>query len=60
MRHGVVVDTENGEIAILWIGQAVSPQILQDLYAVENLDQLDTRMVSGRARVPPDVRLSSR
>lgn len=36
---------ENGEIAILWIGSAISPQILQDLYAVENLDQLDTRMV---------------
>lgn len=41
--------TENGEIAILWIGQAVSPQILQDLYSVENLDQLDTRMVSPEA-----------
>lgn len=36
---------ENGEIAILWLGSAVSPQILQDLYAVENLDELDTRMV---------------
>ena len=37
---------ENGEIAILWLGSAVSPQILQDLYAVENLDELDTRMAS--------------
>lgn len=36
---------ENGEIAILWLGSSVSPQILQDLYAVENLEELDVRMV---------------
>ena len=40
------IETENGEIAILWLGSSVSPQILQDLYAVENLDELDTRMAS--------------
>lgn len=36
----------NGEIAIIWLGQAVSPQILNDLYGVENLDELDVRMTS--------------
>ncbi|KAK4053375.1 COPII coat Sec23p-Sfb3p heterodimer component [Microbotryomycetes sp. JL201] len=41
--HGCYL-VENGELAILWIGQAVSPQILQDLYAVDSLEQLDTRM----------------
>ncbi|KAK4048375.1 COPII coat Sec23p-Sfb3p heterodimer component [Microbotryomycetes sp. JL221] len=41
--HGCYL-IENGELAILWIGQAVSPQILQDLYAVDSLEQLDTRM----------------
>ncbi|BGP15597.1 hypothetical protein JCM10213_004114 [Rhodosporidiobolus nylandii] len=41
--HGAYL-VENGERAILWLGQGVSPQILQDLYAVENLDELDTRM----------------
>ena len=35
----------NGEIAFLWLGAAVSPQILNDLYGVENLDEIDTRIV---------------
>ncbi|GAA6061825.1 hypothetical protein JCM10212_001131 [Sporobolomyces blumeae] len=43
--HGAYL-VENGEKAILWLGQAVSPQILQDLYSVENLDELDTRMTT--------------
>lgn len=43
--HGAYL-VENGEKAILWLGQAVSPAILQDLYSVENLDELDTRMTS--------------
>ncbi|GAA5993798.1 hypothetical protein JCM5350_007675 [Sporobolomyces pararoseus] len=43
--HGAYL-VENGEKAILWLGQAVSPAILQDLYAVENLDELDTRMTT--------------
>jgi len=43
--HGAYL-IENGELAILWLGAAVSPQILQDLYGVDELDQLDTRMAS--------------
>ncbi|GAA5940129.1 uncharacterized protein JCM15063_001715 [Sporobolomyces koalae] len=43
--HGAYL-VENGEKAILWLGQAVSPAILQDLYGVENLDELDTRMTT--------------
>ena len=42
--HGAYL-VENGEKAFLWLGASVSPQILQDLYGVENLDELDTRMV---------------
>ncbi|GAA5909830.1 hypothetical protein JCM6882_002689, partial [Rhodosporidiobolus microsporus] len=41
--HGAYL-VENGERAILWLGQGISPQILQDIYGVENLDELDTRM----------------
>ncbi|KAM0748281.1 hypothetical protein T439DRAFT_291785 [Meredithblackwellia eburnea MCA 4105] len=41
--HGAYL-IENGEIAILWIGSSISPKILQDLYAVENADELDIRM----------------
>lgn len=43
--HGAYL-VENGEKAFLWLGASVSPQVLQDLYGVENLDELDTRMVS--------------
>ncbi|GAA5838242.1 hypothetical protein JCM11251_003439 [Rhodosporidiobolus azoricus] len=43
--HGAYL-VETGERAILWLGQAVSPQILQDVYGVENLDELDTRMTT--------------
>lgn len=31
---------------MLWLGHALSPQIINDLYAVENLDDLDIRIVS--------------
>ncbi|GAA5924616.1 hypothetical protein JCM3775_005423 [Rhodotorula graminis] len=41
--HGAYL-VENGEKAFLWLGASVSPQVLQDLYGVENLDELDTRM----------------
>ena len=42
--HGAYL-VENGETAILWLGNAVSPQILQDLYGVDDAKDLDTRMV---------------
>ena len=32
---------------MLWLGHAVSPQIINDLYAIENLDDLDIRIVSS-------------
>jgi len=37
--------TVNGEVAIIWLGAAVSPQILDDLWGVDDLQNLDTRMV---------------
>lgn len=37
---------DNGDIAVLWLGAAVSPQILRDLYGAESLEELNPRMVS--------------
>lgn len=36
----------NGEIVIVWLGGAVSPQIVDDLYGTDNVQELDVRMVS--------------
>lgn len=36
----------------------MSPAILQDLYAVENLDELDTRMVSVVSLYPCRISIS--
>lgn len=50
----------NGEIAMIWFGSAVSPQIIDDLYGVESAVELDIRMVRGRglpafeSRLMPD------
>lgn len=44
--HGAYL-IENGEIAILWLGAAVSERILQELYGVDSLAELDVRMVSS-------------
>jgi hypothetical protein len=30
---------------MIWFGSSVSPQIIDDLYGVENIDELDIRMV---------------
>ena len=35
----------NGEVAMIWFGGGVSPQIVDDLYGVESVDELDIRMV---------------
>ena len=32
---------------MLWLGAAVSPQILDDLWEVDALEDIDTRMVSA-------------
>jgi len=37
---------ENGDIAIMWLGSGVSPQILNDIYGAESLQELDIRMTS--------------
>ena len=41
----------NGEIAMIWLGGGVSPQIIDDLYGVESLEELDTRIVR-QGRIP--------
>ncbi|KAI9633449.1 uncharacterized protein MKK02DRAFT_38103 [Dioszegia hungarica] len=34
----------NGETAMIWLGGAVSPQVIDDLWGVDNPEELDTRM----------------
>jgi protein transport protein SEC24 len=40
----LILLSANGEAVMLWFGGAVSPQILDDLYGVEALEELDVRM----------------
>ncbi|KAH8926212.1 hypothetical protein BT69DRAFT_1311849 [Atractiella rhizophila] len=37
---------ENGIFAIMWLGSALSPKIVEDLYGTENIQELDPRMTS--------------
>lgn len=43
--HGAYL-LDNGEWCLLWLGAAVSPHLLEDLYGVSSLDELDPRMTS--------------
>lgn len=43
--HGVYL-VENGEFCLLWIGSNVSSKLLEDLYGVNSLEELDPRMTS--------------
>jgi protein transport protein SEC24 len=45
--HGAYL-VENGEYCLLWIGSSVSGKLLEDLYGVSSLDELDPRMVSKK------------
>lgn len=41
--HGAYL-LDNGEWCLLWLGANVSPQLIEDLYGVSSLDELDPRM----------------
>ncbi|UZJ54787.1 hypothetical protein CBS101457_004107 [Exobasidium rhododendri] len=43
--HGVYL-VENGEYCLLWIGSNVNGKLLEDLYGVSSLDELDPRMTA--------------
>ncbi|WFD31439.1 COPII coat Sec23p-Sfb3p heterodimer component [Malassezia sp. CBS 17886] len=43
--HGAYL-LENGEWCLLWLGASVSPQLLEDLYGVSSLDEIDPRMTT--------------
>jgi len=36
---------DNDEIVVFWIGSGASPQLLQDLFGVDDFMLIDTRMV---------------
>ena len=36
---------DNDEIVVFWIGSGASPQLLQDLFGVDDFMSIDTRMV---------------
>ncbi|CAD6890891.1 unnamed protein product [Tilletia laevis] len=42
-QHGAYL-IDNGDMCILWLGADVNPQLLEDLYGVNSLDELDPRM----------------
>ncbi|SPO32353.1 related to Protein transport protein Sec24C [Ustilago trichophora] len=41
--HGAYL-LENGEMCILWLGANVNPRLLEDLYGVGSLEEIDARM----------------
>lgn len=41
--HGAYL-LENGEMCILWLGANVNPRLLEDLYGVNSLEEIDARM----------------
>lgn len=43
--HGAYL-LDNGEMCLIWLGSNVSPKLLEDLYGVTSLEELDPRMVS--------------
>lgn len=43
--HGAYL-VENSDMCLLWLGASVSPRLLEDLYAVNSLEELDPRMTT--------------
>lgn len=37
---------DNGEVMMIWIGNSVSPQVLLDLFGVDDINLVDPRMVN--------------
>ena len=46
LRYLLNLPTDNEETIILWIGQSVSPQVLLDLFGVDDINSLDRKAVS--------------
>ncbi|KAF7360198.1 SEC23 SEC24 family protein [Mycena venus] len=50
--HGVYL-IDNGEAMIMWVGGSVSPQILLDLFGVDDLMAVDAQMVANSLGLKP-------
>ncbi|KAI0322894.1 sec24-like protein [Amylostereum chailletii] len=46
MQAGGIYLVDNEEMQVLWIGQAVSPQLLQDLFGVQDVQEVDPYMIA--------------
>lgn len=44
--RGLTCFSDNGEVMMIWVGNSVSPQILLDLFGVDDFNSVDPRMVS--------------
>ena len=49
MRSGLLNrhfgNADNGELQVLWVGQSASPQLLLDLFGVDDIFKVDIRIV---------------
>lgn len=45
VRRSMADQVANGEVSMLWLGAALSPQILDDLFGVDALEDVDIRLV---------------
>ncbi|TFY60009.1 hypothetical protein EVG20_g7584 [Dentipellis fragilis] len=53
MEAGGIYLADNEELQVLWIGQSTSPQLLRDLFAVDDTADIDPYMVRASSSLSP-------